>query len=156
MPMDKIEIGDVFQIETSKGNGYFQYVDTDDNIGELIKVFPGVFKDIPTVEELAEFSNSDLTYYVFFPLKAAASKGIVTSVARVPMPKNFKKPKFMRSKLMVKGEFLGWHIVDTDTLHRKLVTDLSKDQKQLSPWGTWNDTLLKERMEDKWTPAKWI
>ncbi|NYE07484.1 hypothetical protein F4694_004295 [Bacillus niacini] len=25
------------------------------------------------------------------------------------------------------------------------------EQKQLSPWGTWNDTLLKERLDEGWT-----
>ena len=29
-------------------------------------------------------------------------------------------------------------------------------QKELSPWGIWNDTLLIERMMEGWTPEKWI
>jgi len=35
----------------------------------------------------------------------------------------------------VKGEFLGWNIIDSDTWQRQLVKTLNSEQKQLSPWG---------------------
>jgi len=44
---------------------------------------------------------------------------------------------------------LGWHIVDTLTLKRQFVTDLYEEQKQLSPWGIWNDTFLKAGLSHK-------
>jgi len=50
---------------------------------------------------------------------------------------------------------LGWHIIDTETWQRQLVKTLTPEQKQLSPWGIWNDTLLIENLVDDWELEKW-
>ncbi|GGA49178.1 hypothetical protein [Psychrobacillus lasiicapitis] len=57
---------------------------------------------------------------------------------------------------MVNGVLICWHIIDYDTWSRENVERLSKEQKQLSPWGIWNDTLLKQRLAEGWTLDKWI
>ncbi len=67
----------------------------------------------------------------------------------------FIKPKFMRTKHLVRGVFLGWYIVNTDTLHHQLVQDLSPEEKMLSPWGIWNDTLLIQRLVENWELEQW-
>ena len=61
----------------------------------------------------------------------------------------------MRAKHVVRDEFKGWHIVEVETLKRQLVNSLSYEQSKLSPWGVWNDTLLKENLEAEWSPEKW-
>ena len=67
----------------------------------------------------------------------------------------FKKPEYMRTEHNVRGEFLGWHIINTETWKRELVKSLSLEQKELSPWGVWNDTLLIERLVDNWSLKNW-
>lgn len=62
----------------------------------------------------------------------------------------------MRSEHNVRDESLGWQIIDTDTWHRQLVKDLSAEQKKLSDWGTWNDTLLIEDLVSDWSLEKWV
>lgn len=70
-------------------------------------------------------------------------------------PSGFDKPRFMRTEHSVRGEFLGWHIVDTETWQRQLVQTLTKEQKALSPWGIWNDTLLIENLVKDWRLEDW-
>ncbi|WP_156350813.1 hypothetical protein [Psychrobacillus sp. FJAT-21963] len=57
---------------------------------------------------------------------------------------------------MVNGELICWHIIDYDTWKRETVERMTEEQKQLSPWGIWNDTLLKQRLAEGWTLDRWI
>jgi hypothetical protein len=121
--------------------------------GELIRVLEGCHTQQP--ENLDVFVEKKEAFKVFFPLSYAVKRGIVEYVASYSDIKH-SKPQFMRTEHAIRGEFLGWHIVNTDTLERRLVTVLSDGEKQLSPWGIWNDTLLKEMMEIEWSLEKWL
>ncbi|CAM5222323.1 hypothetical protein UACE39S_03406 [Ureibacillus acetophenoni] len=57
---------------------------------------------------------------------------------------------------MIKGEFICWHIIDYETWKRERVEVLNHEQKQLSPWGTWNETKLIEKLVEGWTLDEWI
>lgn len=57
---------------------------------------------------------------------------------------------------MIKGEFICWHIIDYETWKRERVEVLTHEQKQLSPWGTWNETKLIEKLVEGWTLDEWI
>ena len=81
-------------------------------------------------------------------------KKIVEQVSSYPV-NGFEKPQFMRTEHYVRGELSGWHIINTDTWERQLVTELTPEQKKLSPWGVWNDTLLIENLEDDWSLESW-
>jgi hypothetical protein len=72
------------------------------------------------------------------------------------LPQDFVLPSRFRSKHTINGEFISWHIIDYKTWKREEVQELSDAQKQLSPWGTWNDTLLKERLAKRWALDNWI
>ena len=61
----------------------------------------------------------------------------------------------MRDEHNVRGESLGWHIIDTDTWHRELVKKLTHEQKNFSDWASWNDTLLIRRLVEGWSLEKW-
>ncbi|CCB85123.1 putative uncharacterized protein [Parachlamydia acanthamoebae UV-7] len=149
--MAKIEIGDIFEINTPKGKIYLHYIYKDERIGELIRVLPGVYLEKPDLLNLAAKKE---VYMVFFPLAAAKKRKIVEQVGHFPA-NDFSKPKYMRSKHIVRGEFLGWHIVDTDTFHMRLVKSLAPEQLQLSPWGVANDAFLVDNVINDWTLEKW-
>jgi hypothetical protein len=55
----------------------------------------------------------------------------------------------------VRGEILGWHIVNAETLYHELVKELTDEQKLLSPWGCWNDTLLIEMLDEGFSLQNW-
>jgi hypothetical protein len=150
--MAKIKIGDIFEIKTPKGNAFLHYIYKDKTTGDLVRVLSGLYSEKPNNFDV--LANLPEKYMVFFPLLAAAKKKIVEPVGYFPAD-NFKKPKFMRTQHNVRGEFLGWHIVDTETWQRQLVKNLTDEQKQLSPWGIWNDTLLIENLMNDWSLKSW-
>ena len=121
-------------------------------IGELVRILPGLYKEPPV--DLEKIASSQERYMIFFPLKAAVRQKIVKKSGFYPA-ENFKKPRHMRTEHTVRGSFISWHIINTETWQRELVTNLSTEQKKLSPWGIWNDTLLLQRLVADWTLEKW-
>ena len=101
-----------------------------------------------------ELAGQKEQFVVFFPLSFAKKRRIVEFVGNYPVD-GFEKPKFMRTEHFVRGEFLGWHIVNTSTWKRHLTQILSPEQKKLSPWGVWNDTLLIENLEKGFNLESW-
>jgi hypothetical protein len=152
--MAKIELGDLFEIETAKGKSYLQYGSRNDDGIELIRVLRGLYSVRP--KSFKELVNEKEQYLVHFPLAAAYRKKLICLVNNFPLPKDFAIPQFMRTTYVRQGEFLGWHIVNIETLQRQFVKELSVSQKQLSPWGVWNDTLLKEKLEEGWSLENWM
>ena len=65
-------------------------------------------------------------------------------------------PSKMTSVLIIRGEFKGWHVVNVDDWKRELKFELTDEEKDYSEWGIWNFQLLLERLEDNWTPRKWV
>lgn len=156
MPLPKIKKGDVFEIVTSRGMGYFQCVqETPANKSELIRVLKGVFQNekAANVEKLVAENEA---YFIQFPLKYGVKKKIIRYVGNYPFPTNLIVPRFFRDKHVVRGEFISWHIIDSETLMIETVKQLSDDQKKLSPFGMWNDTLLAERISNDWCLEDWI
>jgi hypothetical protein len=151
--MSKIELGDIFEINTNKGKAYFQCVKIDKVRGDLINVFNKLYDERPiSVENIVKVKDN---YLIGFPVSAAHRRKLVEKVGNVPLPDDFALPKYMRDKHVIRGEFLGWHIVDVNTLKRQFVEKLSPEQKQLSPIGIYNDTLLKEMLERGWNLENW-
>jgi hypothetical protein len=150
--MGKIKVGDIFEISTPKGKGYLHYIHKDNTIGDLVRVLPGLYSERPV--SFDKLAGSRERYMIFFPLSAATKRKIVEQVGHYPAD-DFSKPKYMRTEHNVRGEFLGWHIVNTENWHRQLVKELTSEQKKLSPWGIWNDTLLIENLVNEWSLEKW-
>jgi hypothetical protein len=153
--MMKINIGDVFGIGTSKGDGYFQYIHHHKTIGELIRILPGLYLEQPQDLELLVLEKE--IFFIHFPVGAAFKRKIVKFIGNFDLPAELEIPQKFRSAFADKfGNRICWHIVDYETWKRESVAELSIEQKKLSPWGAWNDTLLIERLVAGWTPEKWI
>jgi len=151
--MSKVELGDIFEISTSKGKAYFQCVKLDKIRGDLIKVFNKLYhaqpSSIETVTNVSDF------YFVGFVLSAAYKKKLVEKVGHMSLPDDFQLPQYMRDKHVLRGEVLGWHIIDVNTLRRQFVETLSPEQRTFSPIGIYNDTLLREMLERGWSLENW-
>jgi hypothetical protein len=148
----KIKLGDIFEIVTPIGKAYLHYIYKDQSIGDMIRVLPGVYSERP--DSFDQIAGSKERYMVFFPVSAANKRKIIEQVGYYPAT-GFTKPDYMRTEHTVRGEFLGWHIINTETWQRQLVKKLSSEQKELSPWGVWNDTLLIERLSNNWSLQNW-
>jgi hypothetical protein len=150
--MIKIKIGDIFEINTPKGKAYLHYIYKDRTMGDLVRVLPGLYSERPnTFDKLASLKER---YMIFFPVSVANKQKIIERIGSYPAD-SFRKPPYMRTEHIVKGKFLGWHIIDTETWQRQLIENLTPEQKQLSPWGIWNDTFLIENLVDDWSLEKW-
>jgi hypothetical protein len=149
----KIKIGDVFAISTTKGIGCLQYAHIDDQNIEFIRVLSGLFKELPP--NFDELVRKKERFVIGFPLSAAFRRRIVERIGSYTVPDWFEMPRYFRDMHKVRGEFLGWHILDKKTWHRRLVKELSPAEKELSPAGIWNDTLLKERLVADWSLDNW-
>lgn len=149
----RIKIGDVFEIKTNKGYGYFQLINSDRLEGELIKVFYELH-NAPT-NSIGDIIKDDF-YFVGFPLKYALKRKLVSYIGNKALPKDFKLPTKMREKHVIGNNHLGWYIVERDTLKRTFVEKLSDEQKGLSPLGIINDTYLIERFDEGWRLENWI
>jgi len=150
--MSTIEVGDIFEIDTPNGKAYLHFVYQHPTNCELIRVLPGLYMEPPdNIEAIATMQER---YLVHFPLKAAHRRKIVNKVGHAS-PEAYSMPKYMREIHIVREAFLGWLIVDTDTLMRRLVKVLSPEEQQLSSFGIWNDTLLCERLVEGWSLENW-
>lgn len=150
--MARIKLGDIFEIETAKGKAYLHYICKDKELGELVRVLEGLYNERPA--SFDELAGTPEAFMVFFPLSAANRRKIVEKVGNFSSDK-YSKPKLMRTEHYVGREFQGWHIIDTNTWERKLIKKLSSNEKKLSPWGCWNDTLLIKNLEKGWNLEEW-
>lgn len=150
MASTQIKSGDLFEIETSVGKVYLHYVDRIR--GQYrIRVLQGAFNTIPPMDAVARL---DERFWIKFPLKAAHNKNIVKRVGNMPV-ESLNRPTPSRRMHKIRGEFLGWFIVDEETREMTFVEKLTEDQLKLSPSGIWNDTLLISRIEEGWSLENW-
>lgn len=151
--MRKIQIGDLFKINSNGNQVLLQYVDDDRNkIAQLVRVFYHFGEESVDFEKLIERPE---LYMIFYPLAISHRKKTISKLGNYPLPNGFFKPKFMREPHIIKGKFLGWHIVNIETLQREFVSELSEKQKNFSPWGIWNKAYLLEHLEKNWTLDEW-
>jgi len=152
MSKDKASIGDIFEIDTPKGKGYLHCILLESINYELVRVLPGLFQERPT--DLVSIAQREEQFMLFFPVKAAYRLKILEKVGHMPAA-GFTLPKYMREINVIREAFLGWHIVDTETMKRQAVKNLTVEQRKLSPWSIWNDTLLCERLAEGWSLENW-
>lgn len=156
MTLPRIKYGDVFEIATSKGFGYFQCVkETPKTECEVIRILPGTYENVEEAN-LANLVNEKELYFIQFTLKYAVKKKCIKLIGNFKVPEQVVVPKYYRDRHIVRGEFINWHITDSETLKIRSVKDLSEEEKKLSQSGIWNDTLLSERMAAGWTLDKWV
>ena len=156
MALPKIKYGDVFEIETPKGKGYFQCVkEASATEVEIIRILPGIYSMQEDVDMNSLVEENEL-YFIQFPLKYALKKKCIKLIGNFKIKDEVKVPRYYRSMHKIGTEFICWHIVDSETLQRRSVDELSEEEKRLSPWGSWNDTLLAERMANGWSLDNWI
>ncbi|MEK3881752.1 hypothetical protein [Paenibacillus sp. PL2-23] len=121
----------------------------------MIRILPGVYQEDSYPNEDV-INNQKEAFFIHFPLAAAKRLGIVTLVWNAELPSHFKLPtKFREPITDDEGKTLYWHIVDYKIWMRKTVEVLDDVEVQYSPWGTWNDTLLIEQINDNFTLGNW-
>jgi hypothetical protein len=149
----KLTKGDVFSIETKKGLGFLQYLETSIFKIDYIRVLDFISESGNITQEEI---NQPERWCIEFPLKVAIRRKLVEKVDNFLLPESFIIPKYSRTKHIIKGEFKGWFIVNRNSWKLTFVEKLNDNQMQLSPSGIMNDTLIKERLESDWKLSKWV
>lgn len=147
----RTKCGDVFEIKTARGFGYFQLSNKHPEYGQLVRVLPGVYPERPA--DLERLVGEKEVFFIFFPATAAASKGLVEKVGDFAIPIWAQGIPLMRrpGARGPGGKVLSWFIVSDRG--EKLVKELDENQRQLSLAVIWNDTLLAERIASGWKPS---
>ena len=136
MPKIKLELGDIFELITSKGFAYSQCVEIPLGIRNDVELIKVLYTLHPKrILDLTEIASGNY-FFNRFPLKVAKNRKIVSPIGNIALSENFA------------GD--GWQIVDAKTLRRENINELTEDQKKLSPWGGMNDTLIIELLEKGW------
>ncbi len=149
--MNEIKFGDIFELKTSKGYAYLQYIFNDKLTGEYVRVFYDLYYERP--KQFDELLKSDF-FHLCFALKAAVKLGIIKKVAYNELSKSFQYPLFFRSENLFKDGY--WDIINIKTRERVVCQELTQEQQKYSPWSCWNDTLLIENLENGWRLENWI
>jgi hypothetical protein len=148
----KLETGDIFSIKTSKGFGFLQYIETDDLGIEFVRVLSPIKLEENIIQNEVDLKER---WSIGFPLKAAVRKKIVSKIGSFKIPTNYIIDEYARSEHNIRGEHLGWHIVNRKSLKRELKNRLDKEDLKLSPHGSCNDTLIIEYLEKDWKLEEW-
>lgn len=146
--MSRLRLGDVFEIPTSEGFACFQYINSAEQYGSLIRVFSGVH--VRSAVDAADTNRSDVQFLCFFPVKAAVAMGVVSRIGNAEIPPEYRDFPVFRAGVVnpVSGKVDHWWF--WDGTREWPVGDLTESQRRMPIRGVWNDTLLVERIESGW------
>lgn len=143
-------IGDVFEIETSRGLAYLQYTHRHDQFGELVRVLPETYASRPP--RLEDVMARKERFYIFFPVGGAARQGLVARVGNYPIPEWARNFPLMRWAGLESrsGEVKDWWLFDGQK--EWWVGPLRPEHHDLSLVEIWNPAALTQAIADGWSP----
>jgi hypothetical protein len=153
--MKRVRIGDIVEIETKKGLAYAIYTHkhaTPPYYGALIQVFDKLYDSPPA--DMTEVASNPIRFAVFFPVGPAVNRNLVEVFGRVPIPERLKPwPIFRNGHIDPRTQKVPeWWLKNLETKQSWYVGVLTPEQRKLPILELWNDTLLKERIEEGWRP----
>ncbi|RQO73159.1 hypothetical protein DBR44_09595 [Aquitalea sp. FJL05] len=144
-----LKAGDTFSIVTATGVGYFQYVKKMPPLGSLIRVIPKIYAKSDIFS--ADFLEVNTNFFVFFPVADSLKKGLIEKIGNFPIPQHAKTPIFRTGIVNPATKKVDvWWL--WDGIREWKIGELSDEQRRLPIRGVWNDTLLKERIDEGWLP----
>lgn len=161
MRSKKLTIGDVVEISTPRGLAYVQYTHSDRDMGELVRVIPGLYASRPL--NLAELVRGSELYFVFYTLMYAVRAGQAKIVSNEPLPEHAQAEPLMRhaSGRAADGRITGWRIVPAlhpltvdFLLKTPVLRSLTDDQLRLSIHHLWPHPVLVKELAREWTPMR--
>lgn len=156
MRLPNVKYGDVFQVSLSNGYGFIQCVkEAPKTECEIIRALSGVYneRDIENLDKIVEKKE---LFFLQLPIKYAIKQGLIKPMGKFSVPVGSEAPRFFRTEHVIGAESVGWHIVDSETLQRSFVKELSLEDRELSEWDIISIPDLAEKIETGWTPKNWI
>ena len=154
------KIGDLFEIETSKGMAYGQYCHREGGeplgAGPLIRVIEGLHNRRPT--DLQVIARQPTLFWTYYPLGAALNQGLVTNLGTFPIPAEAAEYPVLRSRRGIDrtGLVYDWNILGRDTELRatiiRIVRILNREEQRLSEAVIVSHPVLIDRIEEQYRP----
>ena len=148
--MKKIKIGDLFEIQTTKGLVYGQYTHRNDKYGALIRIFSGFYQTRPI--DLKEITLQPLQFTVFFPIQSAVNAGLIVYCGHSEVtPENAIFPIFRSANFSkeAKRGLDDWWIWD-GVISKRLGRVLTEEEKKYPVKGIVSHPLLIEYAENQY------
>jgi hypothetical protein len=161
MPEKKPQIGDICEIRTPAGMAYVQYTHDGRDMGQLVRVLPGVFSTRPT--DFAELAKQRELYFVFYTLNCALRDHQAEIVSHQPVPPWAQSCPLMRWSGVrdPSGKAIAWKIFSASSLltveeHQRtpLVYNLTPDHKRLSIHQLWSHPVMVKELARGWMPER--
>ncbi len=157
----KAEIGDICEIRTSAGLAYVQYTHDGRDMGQVVRVLPGLFSARPT--DFAELAKQRELYFVFYPLNYTLRDHQAEVVSHHPVPKWAQPYPLMRwcGARNASGKAMAWKIFSAsspmtveDHQRTPLIHELTPEQQKLSIHQLWPHPVMVKQLARGWTPER--
>ena len=162
MRTKKLKIGDITEIKTPVGLGYVQFTHDGKNMGELVRVLPGLYATRPT--DFGQLAAQRELYFIFYTLRYSLRGGQTEIVSNQSVPQWAKPIPLMRHPGGTSLSDLKtdrWRIVDALSpltiqflQSNPVVRELSTEQKKLSIRQLWPHEIMVKEMARGWTPER--
>jgi hypothetical protein len=136
-----IKLGDMFEVETSKGLGYFQVIYSNQKMGECVRAFEEIYPGrINDIDALAAKQHMFIT---FIPVIYMARIKLAVNVGNAAIPEFAQKLPLFRSGLPdVNGHVKTWWLSNEETGEEKKYGPLTPEILPLPRAGIWTPRLL--------------
>jgi hypothetical protein len=161
MAKEKVKIGDIAEIETPAGLGYVQYTHDGGDMGQLVRVLPGLYPTRP--DDFVELAKHKELYFIFYPLKHALRAGQTQIVSSQPVPDWARPVPRMRHPAgrASDGRTSNWRILDARASltvpflrQTPVVGELTPDQRKLSIHRLCPHSAMVKELARGWTPER--
>lgn len=157
----RARIGDIAEINTPKGLAYVQYTHDGGDMGELVRVLPGLYPVRPA--NLVELAQEKELYFIFYTLNYALRDGDTEIVCNQAVPEWAKSYPLMRRPggWDESGRTLNWLIADAskpmtiEGLRQMLnVRELNPEQERLSIYKLRPHPVMVKELARGWAPER--
>jgi hypothetical protein len=149
----KLEVGAVVEVPTSRGLGYLQYTHSNDLMGTLVRVLPGLHASRPG--DLNTLVQAPETYVTFVPLREAINAGIFQLVGQAEVPERSRQFPLFRAagpRAPMTGEPRTWGLWDGK--NERVLPTLLPEHAKLPVRSTIMPPVLIGRLEAGWRPGE--
>lgn len=153
----KYSFGDIFEVKTSKGLSYFQYVNKYNKppyYGDLIRILDGYFKIRP--KDFTSISIKKELFYGFVPLNYKSQRKYYEKVGEAKVPEEFKIiPPFRMAGLNrdIKTKIVGdWWLWENGKENH--IGPINERLKKLTNLGTMNLKAIVNIFDRGYTPEQ--
>lgn len=157
----KAKIGDICEIKTPAGLVYIQYTHDGRDMGQMVRVLPGLFSTRP--RDFAELTKQRELYFVFYTLNYALRDHEAEVVSNKPVPEWAQSYPLMRwcGARDPSGKAIAWKIFSASSPltveeHQRtpLIWKLTAEQQRLSIHELWPHPVMVKQLARGWTPER--